>query len=300
MSAHRARPSMSAPRSRHSRANHALRPVGDILARVTVGSHGTACVPSQRSGFAVAAAGAVGAGAVAASMTGGFPTIQAPTLLGLNDTESFPRIIEPAAMDSSAPVALPSARPAVIDTPGSTASYGTVMAGDLHQADARQIAALSRSASLTRRNGSASLAPSSSGAAVSELAMPTTIRGVPISGLAGTKTAGLALRAAITKIGLPYVWGAAGPNAFDCSGLVLWAYKQLGVNLPHSSAQQSQMGKPVSRANLRPGDLVFFYSPVSHEGIYLGNNKVFNAFDSGQPLKVSDMSRMPFHSARRL
>lgn len=290
---------MSAHRARHSRANSGLRPVSEILAHIAVSHHGTACVPSQRSGFAVVAA-AVGAGAAASAMTGAFPAIQAPTLFGLNDTESFPQIVEPAAMDSPSPVVTTIARPSVMNTPASTATYGTVMAGDLHQTDARQIAALSRAVSVTHRDGSASLAPSSSGAALSELAMPTTIRGVPISGLAGTKTAGLALRAAITKIGLPYVWGAAGPNAFDCSGLVLWAYKQLGVNLPHSSAQQSRMGKPVSRADLRPGDLVFFYSPVSHEGIYLGDNKVFNAFDRGQPLKVSDMSRMPFHSARRL
>jgi peptidoglycan DL-endopeptidase CwlO len=101
-------------------------------------------------------------------------------------------------------------------------------------------------------------------------------------------------------MGVPYVWGAVGPNAFDCSGLVQWAYKQLGIRLPRTAAAQSQVGTPVSRNDLRPGDLVFFYSPVSHVGIYVGNNKILNASESGQPVKISNMANMPFHNARRI
>ncbi|HEV7470017.1 MAG TPA: NlpC/P60 family protein [Pseudonocardia sp.] len=109
-----------------------------------------------------------------------------------------------------------------------------------------------------------------------------------------------ALALATGKLGKPYVWGAAGPNSFDCSGLVQWAFSQVGKSLPHSSNAQSQLGTPVSMANLQPGDLVFFYSPVSHVGIYAGNGKILNASTSGEPVKYSDMANMPFHNAVRL
>lgn len=297
---------MSTHRARHSRAHGGLRPVGEILARVATGPAGTVSVQPPRSLFTVATAVTAGAG-VAAAMTGAFPAIQGLPPLEVNDAQSAPSIFEPTAMEPPTSMLTPTAHPSTGSTPGSTAPHGTVMAEDLHHTNAMQIAALSHAASMSPRSGSVPTPRSSGsrsgsleGGVLSELSMPTSIRGVPISGPAGSTTAALALRTAITKVGLPYVWGAAGPNAFDCSGLVLWAYRQFGVNLPHSAAQQSRMGTPVSRANLRPGDLVFFYSPVSHEGIYLGNNKIFNAFDSGQPLKVSDMSRMPFHNARRL
>ena len=116
----------------------------------------------------------------------------------------------------------------------------------------------------------------------------------------GSGVGAAALAMARTKIGKPYVWGAAGPNSFDCSGLVMWAFKQVGVNLPHSSAAQSTMGTAVSRDQLQPGDLVFFYTPVSHVGIYVGNGQVLNATESGQPVKISSMAYLPFHNARRL
>jgi cell wall-associated NlpC family hydrolase len=108
------------------------------------------------------------------------------------------------------------------------------------------------------------------------------------------------LAVARNQKGDPYQYGAAGPNAFDCSGLVMWSYKRQGINLPRTAAAQSRVGTPVSRSQLRAGDLVFFYSPVSHVGIYLGNNKILNASESGQPVKVSSMAHMPFHNARRI
>ncbi len=109
-----------------------------------------------------------------------------------------------------------------------------------------------------------------------------------------------ALGLARGKLGDPYVWGAAGPSAFDCSGLIVWAYKQLGVALPHSSASLSTMGAPVSKAALQPGDLVFFYSPVSHVGIYAGNGMVLNATQSGEPVQYSKLANLPFHNAVRI
>ena len=116
----------------------------------------------------------------------------------------------------------------------------------------------------------------------------------------GSSVGAHALALAKGKLGAPYVWGAAGPSAFDCSGLIVWAYKQLGVSLPHSSATLSTMGTPVSKAALQPGDLVFFYSPVSHVGIYAGNGMVLNATQSGEPVQFSKLANLPFHNAVRL
>ncbi|MGI9206834.1 MAG: NlpC/P60 family protein [Rhodococcus sp. (in: high G+C Gram-positive bacteria)] len=112
-------------------------------------------------------------------------------------------------------------------------------------------------------------------------------------------TGGGALRAAMTRIGDPYVWGATGPNQFDCSGLVVWAYNQVGKTLPRSSQAQAQGGIPVSRDNLQPGDVVIFYDDASHVGLYAGDGNIVHASTFGVPVKVQSMASFPFHSARR-
>ncbi|MGI5129314.1 NlpC/P60 family protein [Pseudonocardia sp. CA-107938] len=109
-----------------------------------------------------------------------------------------------------------------------------------------------------------------------------------------------ALRAAATKLGKPYVWGASGPGSFDCSGLTSWAFKQVGVTLPRSSSAQAGIGKPVSFSQLQPGDLVFYYDPVSHVGIYAGNGTYINAPQSGDVVKYQKVSTEAFSGARRL
>lgn len=113
-------------------------------------------------------------------------------------------------------------------------------------------------------------------------------------------TRATAVQQAMSKIGRPYRYGATGPNAFDCSGLVVWSFKQAGVSLPRTSRAQSQVGTPVSRADLQPGDLVFFYKPVSHVAIYIGNGKIVHASTSGSPVKVSTLVGKTYHSARRV
>lgn len=106
--------------------------------------------------------------------------------------------------------------------------------------------------------------------------------------------------AARSRIGKPYRWGAAGPDAFDCSGLVVWSYQQIGVTLPHSSQALAQGGLPVARDDLQPGDVVIFYADASHAGIFSGDGQVIHASTFGRPVAEVPLDQAgPFHSARR-
>lgn len=107
------------------------------------------------------------------------------------------------------------------------------------------------------------------------------------------------VRIALSRVGKPYRYGATGPNAFDCSGLMVWSYKQVGISLPRTSRAQSQFGAPVSRDNLQPGDLVFFYRPVSHVAMYIGNGRIVHASQSGKPVRVSTLTGRQYNTARR-
>jgi cell wall-associated NlpC family hydrolase len=109
----------------------------------------------------------------------------------------------------------------------------------------------------------------------------------------------VAVSTALAQVGDPYVWGAGGPDAFDCSGLMQYAYSAAGISLPHSSSSQSTMGTPVSRDQLQPGDLVFFYSPVSHVGMYIGNGQIVNAENPGVGVKITGVNSMPYAGAVR-
>ena len=95
-----------------------------------------------------------------------------------------------------------------------------------------------------------------------------------------------ALRWALSRRGSPYVWGAAGPHAFDCSGLVMWAYAKVGISLPHFTGDQWNMGVHIGRKQLQPGDLVFFYPDIGHVGLYIGNNLMVDAPDFGEVVQV--------------
>lgn len=105
--------------------------------------------------------------------------------------------------------------------------------------------------------------------------------------LVGTGIAVQAARVALSKQGSAYVWGGDGPITFDCSGLVKWSFEQAGLpGLPHSAQEQARMGRSVSQAQLRTGDLIALYSPISHIGIYVGNGLYVNAPQSGDVVKV--------------
>ncbi|ATY10572.1 NlpC/P60 family protein [Amycolatopsis sp. AA4] len=111
--------------------------------------------------------------------------------------------------------------------------------------------------------------------------------------------AAAAVQAALSQRGKPYEWGATGPSSYDCSGLMQWAYKQAGISLPRSSQQQSQTGTPVPRSQLQPGDLVFYYSPVSHVGMYIGNGMMVHAPTTGDVVKISPLQSQ-YVGARRV
>ncbi len=106
--------------------------------------------------------------------------------------------------------------------------------------------------------------------------------------VAPPSTYGGVVGVAMSQLGTPYVWGGASPGGFDCSGLVMWSYAQLGVSLPHSTYALFAMGVPVSRDQLEPGDLVFF-DGVGHVGIYIGGGQFIHAPHTGDVVKISSL-----------
>jgi cell wall-associated NlpC family hydrolase len=109
---------------------------------------------------------------------------------------------------------------------------------------------------------------------------------------------GIVINTAMKYLGVPYVWGGASPRGFDCSGLVLYCYAKVGIRLPHSSAMQYNYGTHVSRSQLKPGDLVFFYNPIHHVGIYIGNGNMINA--TGNHVQIGTVWKNSFYGATRL
>ncbi|WP_246394891.1 C40 family peptidase [Corynebacterium anserum] len=108
-----------------------------------------------------------------------------------------------------------------------------------------------------------------------------------------------AVAAAMSKIGAPYGWGAAGPDVFDCSGLMYWAYQQIGVSIPRTSSAQIAGGTPVSLDALQPGDIIGYYPGITHVGMYIGDGKVVHAADYGIPVQVVPLNSMPISGAAR-
>ncbi len=102
-----------------------------------------------------------------------------------------------------------------------------------------------------------------------------------------TGRAGIAVRAALSRLGHPYVWGATGPNQFDCSGLVQWSYARAGIHLDRTTYQQINDGIPVPRSQVRPGDLVFPHA--GHVQLAIGNNLVVEAPYSGASVRISPL-----------
>ncbi|WP_182380378.1 C40 family peptidase [Nocardioides sp. WS12] len=125
------------------------------------------------------------------------------------------------------------------------------------------------------------------------------VRAPAASSIPASGRAAVAIKYALAQVGDSYVYGAAGPNAWDCSGLMMVAWGQAGVGLPHSSRAQAGSGARVSKSDLKPGDLVFYYSPISHVGMYIGNGMIVHAANPGAGVKVSSVDEMPYSGAVR-
>jgi peptidoglycan DL-endopeptidase CwlO len=108
---------------------------------------------------------------------------------------------------------------------------------------------------------------------------------------------------AMQYLGTPYRWGGSSPSTgFDCSGFVMYVFAQVGVSLPHNAAMQYGYGAPVSRANLQPGDIVFF-NGLGHNGIYIGGNQFIHSPHTGDVVKISTITGWydsTYYGARRL
>lgn len=115
----------------------------------------------------------------------------------------------------------------------------------------------------------------------------------------GSSAGAVAVKAALTRLGDPYVWAAAGPHAFDCSGLVVWAFQQAGLDLPHSSQMLAAGGQPVSPDRMQPGDVITYYDDASHVGLYVGGGKIVHASTYGVPVAVAPMDNAPIYNVRR-
>jgi cell wall-associated NlpC family hydrolase len=148
-------------------------------------------------------------------------------------------------------------------------------------------------------SGDAEVAGVATGAAPVSGGSPVGTSCADIAIQAPSARAAAAIDFACSQIGKPYQWGASGPSSYDCSGLTSAAYAAAGVSLPRSSRQQYASGVKVARSDIQPGDLVYFYSPISHVGIYVGNGSVIDAPRTGKPVAIRSMEYMPYAGATR-
>ena len=137
--------------------------------------------------------------------------------------------------------------------------------------------------------------------AAAEVPDPSTGGGPPAVGgtPAANPRAQIAVDAALSQVGKPYQWGAAGPNSYDCSGLTMWAWAQAGVSLPHNSGMQYSATPRVAQSDWQPGDLLFYGSPIHHVAMYIGGGRVVEAPYSGQTVRVASAYRSDLVGAGR-
>jgi peptidoglycan DL-endopeptidase CwlO len=105
----------------------------------------------------------------------------------------------------------------------------------------------------------------------------------------GSGSAAAVVAYARDQVGKPYCYGGSGPGCFDCSGLTMMAWRQAGVSLPHSSSAQYNVGRRISASELQPGDLIFYYSPISHVSVYIGNGQRISATHTGDYVRVQSL-----------
>ncbi|MFJ9839885.1 NlpC/P60 family protein [Kitasatospora sp. NPDC101155] len=168
------------------------------------------------------------------------------------------------------------------------------------QADAAAKAAAQQQAAADRASRDSGRTDISSGSGSSGSATSSSPVAKPVA--PGSSHGAAALAAAASKVGSPYVWGATGPGSFDCSGLMVWAFNQVGVSLPRTSQEQAgagtRIGSDISQA--QPGDLLIFFSDAHHVGIYAGNGQVLHAPKPGASVRYEAVSNMPLASIVRV
>ncbi|RZU32452.1 C40 family peptidase [Blastococcus saxobsidens] len=167
-----------------------------------------------------------------------------------------------------------------------------------------------RTFTLTRRSfrGAALALVTGAGIALTPLTASASVGAVapaapaPVALAAAPNTAAqVAVDTALAQLGAPYAWGGTGPGGYDCSGLTYSAYQAAGVSIPRTSRAQSTAGVPVDRADLQPGDLIFFYDPVGHVGMYVGNGQMVHSSTYGNPVSVVPVDSMwGYNTARRV
>jgi cell wall-associated NlpC family hydrolase len=167
-----------------------------------------------------------------------------------------------------------------------TAEAAANRAQQTAQQQAQQVASLVSQMAAKRNQIQSKINLIESAAYKQALAIANQTGRFPVTAPVGDSIGARALRFALSKQGAPYVWGAAGPDAFDCSGLVMWAYQQVGIQLPHYTGYQWNAGVHISQNQLEPGDLVFFYQDIGHVGLYIGNGLMIDAPDFGETVHV--------------
>jgi len=160
----------------------------------------------------------------------------------------------------------------------------------LNQLSAQQRAQLLAAQRAAQARAAAAVAATRASRSVVRAAVPAPVAApAPPQSAGGTSVAQRAVAAAMSKLGRPYVWGASGPNSFDCSGLVQWAYRQAGVSTAHYTGAFWNAYRHVNYNQLQPGDLVFFYADHHHVGIYIGGGMMVDAPQTGDVVKVQSV-----------
>lgn len=183
----------------------------------------------------------------------------------------------------------------------STAEAAAERAHDTAVQQARRVAALSASMAKEKQVIQGKVNTLNSAAFAKAMSIFQQTGNYPAINLPTANTVGeQALQAALTRRGDPYVWGAAGPSTFDCSGLVKWAYAQVGINLPHYTVSQWNMGEHISKSQLEPGDLVFFFPTIEHVGMYVGDGLMLDAPQTGQVVQIQPIFWSEYVGAVRI
>jgi cell wall-associated NlpC family hydrolase len=155
-------------------------------------------------------------------------------------------------------------------------------------AAAKKAAAKKAAEAAAAKKAAAAIRPGSNGSTHVNVSVPDSASGSDV------------VSVAMNYLGSRYVWAGSSPDGFDCSGFVMYVYKKVGVSLPHSSRMQYGCGVAVSRGDLKPGDLVFFYNPIHHVGIYIGDGKMIHAAGVGKGVRIDSAFRSSYFGACRI